>query len=222
MPNPLSETFSVPGIDDFDPITKTPIAVKNPLDKDLDNRVKLNAKNFLDSAVNSLSAFGRLREYGLTPPNTDDKKQVTVGPTGLMVSELGEDNDKPRWSFELNPFAKSGAFRAGNTSIGGTAGVAPSAFIQKGPLRFDYGYGSAPVPVLPGTEILQTEPGHWGKISVDFKPEIGINTPAEVSVGQAVAPFIESTQDSVPQTAREAADELIYSFRRQNPDWHRP
>lgn len=222
MPYPLSETFKVPGIDDLEPITKKAIAAKNPQDKELDSRVRLNAKNFLDNAVNSLSTFGRLRDYGLTPPGADGGKQVTIGPAGLIMSESAEDNRKPTWSLELNPFARSGVFRAGDTSVGGTAGMAPSAFIQRGPLRLDYGYGSAPMPMPPGTEAVQAGPGHWGKISVDFKPEQGISTPAEISVDQAVEPFVESTYDSAPQTAREAADELIYSFRQKNSDWYRP
>ena len=222
MPNPLSETFRVSGIYDFEPITKKAISVKNPQDKELDKRSRLNAKNFLDGAINSLPTFGSLREYNLTPDSSEGGKQMAIGPTGLRLSESEEGSNRPKWSLELNPWMGGGSFRAGDFQIGGTAGFSPSAFISKGPFRFDAGYGAPPIPYAEGTQSTVSGPENWAKLSVNLQPERAAGTPAEVSVRQAVSPFVTTREESKPKTAREEADELISKFRQTNADWHRP
>lgn len=224
MPRPLSKTFNAPGVDDFDALPKEAIGSTSfgisPLFQSEDTS-RLTPKNFLKKAASSLSSFGQSTEYNLTPSGDEGKNKVTVGPTGFNITENVETS-KPVWALELNPWMQSGSFRAGDFQVGGTASFAPSAFISKGPFRFDVGYGAPPVPIPEGTEPRMSGPENWAKLSVDFKPERTVGTPAEVSVGQAVSPFVGTREEPKTKTAREEADELISRFRQTNADWYRP
>ena len=121
----------------------------------------------------------------------------------------------------------SGAFSAGDFKIGGSSGLSPSAFISKGPVRFDVGYGFAPIAPPDGVRLPESQPSKWARLSLDIQPERGIQTPAEVAVDRALEsddmqPYVSTQNYDRVETAREAAQKLINDYRAENPYWYRP
>ncbi len=249
MPLPLSLTHHVQGLDDVGQLTHPSFApawesTNNTSQRGPDPTL-LTGKNFLDKFRQGLSGYiERVRPHVydddatndrdlvnafFTPTSDDDEDQrFGIGPRGIVASKTSGRGDRASdWQLELNPWRSSGAFSAGDFKIGGNAGMSPSVFVSKGPFRVDAGYGFAPAPIPMGAAAPEAKPSKWAKLSVDFQPERGPQTPPEVTIDRAfesedMRPYAPAKDYGAMETARDAAEKLVNDYREANPYWYRP
>lgn len=234
MPSPLSPTHRIEGFDDIGQLTHPSFApawqsTNNTAQRPPDTTL-LRGKNFLDRFKQNVTSNVPIPNnlFSTSVSNPDEDQGLSIGPKGIVASGRGElDNDLPRWQLELNPWIGSGSFSAGDFKIGGSSGVSPSAFVSKGPVRFDVGYGAAPVFSPEGFRPAKSQPSKWAKLSVDIQPERGVQTPAEITVSRAfetdeMRPYAATPNYDRVETAREAAEKLVSDYRAENPYWYRP
>ena len=169
----------------------------------------------------------------------DDTGSVSVGPYGFQVTNAPAVRDGSKaWSLDVNP--EGASFAKGDFGIGGTYGMEKSAFIRKGPIRIDAGYGVVNphvppdriAPVLsytPKEPVIGPKEG-WIQLGVELgKPketramEVMPEVQAQSAVEQAVEPFTAVNASPPPvKTAREEAEEFLKSYKDKNEGWWRP
>lgn len=152
------------------------------------------------------------------------------------------------WGLSINPASRSGSFHTGDLEIGGT--FMPGnmqGYVSKGGITLSGGNGYAPVPAVVGQGFgAAAKPGAWAQVSFqagnpnqiketadqrgDYTPSARQNlgesfTPmAQISAGQAVAPFLQPAPQTAPTEAspRELINGMIDKYRANNPNWMHP
>jgi len=233
VPLPLSSTHHIQGLDDVGQLKRKSFAHPWQSTNDTSQRPQdttlLRGRNFLDRFKQTLTNNVPIPDnvFSTANSNQDEDRRLSIGPRGIVASESSGITKTPKWELELNPWMGSGAFSAGDFKIGGSSGLSPSAFISKGPVRFDVGYGFAPIALPDGVHLPESQPSKWARLSLDIQPERGIQTPAEVAVDRALEsddmqPYVSTQNYDRVETALEAAQKLVSDYRAENPYWYRP